>query len=436
MFKGKKVAILGLGLEGRDLAMYLLGENALITIFDEKAEGQIDFGLVPKKNISIKCGKNYLKGKLTTFDYIFRSPGVYRYLPEIIDAGKRGVKILSATKLFFERCPGRIIGVTGTKGKGTTATLIYETLKSAGKDVYLAGNIGSPLLELLPKLKKESWVILELSSFQLIDLSVSPHIAVVLNITQDHLDWHKSVNEYVEAKKNIVKFQKEGDFAVINEDYALPKSFSKETKCKIVFYSKSGLPEKYKSILLLKGEHNWENVAAATTVAKILDIKESIILRVLSTFKGLEHRLELVGEASGIKYYNDSFATGPQPASAALNSFLEPLTLILGGYDKGLNYKGLAKLAAKKNNLKNIILIGDLSDKLGKMLIDAGYKGNIVNMGKQSMLEIVKKACFLTPKGGVILLSPAAASFDMFHDYKERGKKFKAAFLQLNKNGQ
>lgn len=289
----KKIAILGCGLEGKDAEEYFKKQGGEITLLDRKFD------------------KNYLKD-LNHFNIVVRSPGVYRYLPELIEAKKSGVEISSAIKLFFEKCPAKIIGVTGTKGKGTTATLIYEILKKAGKDVYLAGNIGKPYLELLLKLNKESWVVMELSSFQLIDLNKSPQIAVVLNITSDHLDWHKNREEYIEAKKNIVSHQTASDWAVINEEYETSKNFSKETKGQVIFFSKNELEEKYKKNLLLRGEHNLENIAAAVAVAKILKIGDEDILGILSSFKGLEHRLELVGEKDGIKFYNDSFATGPQ----------------------------------------------------------------------------------------------------------------------------
>ena len=430
MFKGKKVAILGFGLEGKDLALYLLGQGADVSVFDKKNEADIDFAGLDKGKMTLICGENYLKEGLGGFDYVFRSPGVYRYKAEIIEAESRGVKVSSAIKLFFEKCPAKIVGVTGTKGKGTTSTLIYEILKEDGYDAYLAGNIGKPYLELLPKLKDESIVVLELSSFQLIDMDVSPHIGVVLNITQDHLDWHKDLEEYVDAKKNIVKFQKAEDFAVINSDYETPKSFAKEAKGKVIFFPKT-LARKYKDRLLLRGEHNLENVAAALTVSNILKIRMESIAKILSTFKGLEHRLELVGEKGGIKFYNDSFATGPQPTIAAIKSFFEPLTVILGGYDKGLDYRELIDVICNSKNVKNIILIGDLAQRFGKMFTSVKYEGNIVDMDKESMKKIVSKALSLTSKSGVVLLSPASASFDMFHDYKERGKKFKEAVADL-----
>ena len=410
-YSGKKVAILGYGLEGTDAEKFLKSAGASVTILDQKFDDK------------------YLEN-LERFDIIVRSPGVYRFLPEIVKAEKSGSKITSAVNLFFENCPAEIIGVTGTKGKGTTSTLIYEILKAAGFDVYLVGNIGKSYLELLPKLTKNSWVVMEMSSFQLIDMDVSPHIGVVLNITLDHMDWHKSVEEYKKAKKNIVLHQGSDDFAVINEEYDTPRSFAKDLKSKVVFFSKKTLDKDFRENLLLRGEHNLENIAAAVTVAGIIGIAKNIILDTVKSFKGLEHRLELVGEVDGRTFYNDSFATGPQPTIAAIRSFSEPETLILGGSDKGLDYRELRDEIEKRDNVKNLILIGQIGEKIGVEI-----KGkNIVDLGHTSMNRIIEVAFEITPKGGVIILSPAAASFDMFQNYKDRGMQFKEAVFKL-KNG-
>lgn len=426
-FNNKKVAVLGLGIEGHDAINFLLNCGAKVTLFDKKEEHDLDFSGVEKEKIEVVTGENYLTGGLTSFDYIVRSPGVYRYNSEIVDAEKAGVKVTSAIKIFFDKCPGKIIGVTGTKGKGTTSTLIYEILKAGKKDVFLSGNIGKPSLKLLPKLNKDSWVVLEMSSFQLIDMEVSPHISVVLNITEDHLDWHKNHEEYVNAKKNIVKYQTADDFAVINEEYETPKSFAENTNGHVEFFSKQKLEQKYKEKLLLRGEHNLENIVAAVSVAKIVGVSDEIILNIVRSFKGLEHRLELVKEVGGVTFYNDSFATGPQPTIAAINSFTEPETLILGGSDKGLDYRELGNIISRKVNVKNVILIGDTGFKIGSFISGK----NILNLGKTSMKEIVAKAAEVTEKGGVVILSPASASFDMFKNYKERGNQFKEAILDL-----
>ncbi|MEK7111985.1 MAG: UDP-N-acetylmuramoyl-L-alanine--D-glutamate ligase [Patescibacteria group bacterium] len=447
-----KVAILGFGLEGKDTLDYFLAKGASVSIFDKKKESDLDLENI-KSEVELFVGEKYDLKLLKNFDLVVRSPGVYRYLPGIIAAEKSGAKITSAIKIFFKECPGTIIGVTGTKGKGTTASLISEILKEGKKDVYLAGNIGIPYLSLLPKIKKRSTVVLELSSFQLIDMDVSPQIAVVLNITSDHLDWHKDLKEYVDSKKNIVKFQKKSDYAVINADYEIPKSFAKETKAKVIFFSKAiptngcfvggdeiilvrkdemvSLGKKHWP--LLRGEHNLENITAAISVASLLGIDEEIIKKVVFSFKGLEHRLELVDSVGGVSFYNDSFATGPQPTAAAVNSFEEPLALILGGYDKKLDYKELGEIISKKKNVVLVVLIGQVAEKIKIALKNAGFKGKISELGKSSMEKIVYEAFSNTPKGGVVLLSPAAASFDMFTSYKERGKKFKEAVIALEK---
>jgi UDP-N-acetylmuramoylalanine--D-glutamate ligase len=407
-FKDKNVAVLGYGLEGQDAEKFLKSQGAKITILDKKFD------------------QNYLN-ELSEFDIIVRSPGVYRFLPEIVKAEKNGVIVTSPIKIFFERCLGRIIGVTGTKGKGTTSTLIYEILKADKRDVYITGNIGKPYLELLPKFTKDSWIVMEMSSFQLIDLDISPHIAVVLNITLDHMDWHKNREEYVEAKRNIVSHQKPEDFAVINFDYDTPKSFVGSVKGKLIEFSKSTLESKFENDLLLRGVHNLENIAAAVAVGQILRIDDDTISGAVKSFKGLEHRLELVDTINGVTFYNDSFATGPQPTIAAINSFTEPETVILGGSDKGLDYRDLRLEIESRENVKNIILIGEIGEKIG-----GGIKNkNVVNLGKTSMVKIVRKAFKITPKGGVVILSPAAASFDMFKDYKERGLQFKKAVKDL-----
>lgn len=449
-FRDKKVAILGFGLEGKDLAIFLLKQKAKVTVFDCKKEKELDFTGVDINKIALISGENYLKNGLEHFDIVFRSPGVYRYLTEIVKAEKAGVEISSATKLFFDLCPGRIIGVTGTKGKGTTSTLIYKTLKESGREAFLAGNVGYPVMEILPKLNKNSRVILELSSFQLIDLFKSPHISVVLNITTDHLDWHKDRVEYVEAKTNIVRYQKNSDFAVINYDYKDSKKFQKLTEAKVYYFSRKkkvkGTYVKNRNIilntsnkelnlgnvdrLLLRGEHNWENICAAVSASYLAGSTLPEIKKVIFSFKGLEHRLELVSKVSTISFYNDSFSTNPQTTIAAINSFKEPSTIILGGFEKNLDYDEMARQICKRS-VVNVVLIGDIAKRIRESLTKWGFSGKIIDMGYDSMDKIVRKCYSISPKGGVVLLSPASSSFDMFPNYKERGYKFKAAVNKL-----
>jgi len=447
-FKGKNVAVLGWGINGVDAAKYLLSHSANVTVLDRNPNLKITE--VNKAKINFIKGVNYLRG-LKKYNYIFRAPAVYRYLPELVDAERSGVIVTSVLKLFCDLCPGKIIGVTGTKGKGTTSTLIYEILKNQGKDVYLAGNIGDPVLNLLPKLTKKSLVVLELSSFQLIDLTKSPHIGVVLNITLDHMDWHQGSTEYVRAKESIVSHQNTNNLAVINADYSSSKRFEKLTGAKKYYFSKNKivkgsyvnhgtiyLDTDGKKIeigrtgdLLLKGEHNWENVTAAICAASLAGAKPGSIKKTIYSFKGLEHRLELVRDVKGVKFYNDSFSTNPQTTIAAINSFSEPMSLILGGSDKGLEYNEMGMVIANKKNIENIILIGDITDIIYNALLKANCTKNIIKMGKPKMKQIVKKCLELTPKGGVVVLSPATASFDMFPNYKERGNQFKKEVNKL-----
>ena len=434
--RDKKAAVLGLGVEGKDLARFLVSRGALVTIFDQKNKNELDLEDIDVKRVRFVTGEKYLSGDFGQYDVIYRSPGVYRYKKELVRAEKSGVEISSALKLFMDLCPARVIGVTGTKGKGTTSTLIYEILKADGRDAYLVGNIGVPYLGILDKLNANSWVVMELSSFQLIDLTKSPHIGVVLNITKDHLDWHKALTEYIDAKKNIVRYQDGEDFAVINKDYKVSRSFGKDAGGDVVYFSGRDIlkifdPNKFK----LRGEHNWENIAAAASACKAVGISEKVIKRAVYAFGGLEHRLEFVVKHGGVSFYNDSFSTNPEPAIAAVKSFSEPITIILGGYDKGLDYGNLGLVISKKENVKNVVLIGDTADKIKKALLKAKYKGSLVELGKAGMREIVNVAFENTPKGGVVILSPASASFDMFADYKERGKKFKEEVKRLVRNG-
>lgn len=407
-YEGVKIAVIGYGIEGQDAEKFLKSKGANVTILDKKDN------------------ENYLDN-LDAYQLIVRSPGVYPFKKELVNARNNDIKIITPTQIFFEEFAGKIIGVTGTKGKGTTSTLIYEILNCAGFDVHLAGNIGKSPLELLPILTKDSFVILEMSSFQLIDLPYSPHISVVLNITSDHMDWHLNQDEYIDAKKNIVSHQTGSDWAVINDEYEVSKSFSNLTKANIVTFSKIKLDEKFKNGLILRGVHNHENIAAAVEVAKILKVNEDVIIKTVKNFKGLVHRLEFVRELNGIKFYNDSFATGPQPTIAAIKSFSEPETIVLGGSDKGLNYQELGDSVEMQENVKNVILIGQIREQIKKHIKNK----TVIDLGFASMKDIVKTANDVTEKGGVVILSPAAASFDMFKDYKDRGNQFKAEVNKL-----
>jgi UDP-N-acetylmuramoylalanine--D-glutamate ligase len=440
-FSNKKIAVLGLGIEGQDVSQYLLKKKAKITVFDQKTGQELGevYQQFKKKGIEFRLGEDYFDRGLVSFDFVFRSPAFRRLMPEILQAEKKGVVISSATKLFFALSPAKIIGVTGTKGKGTTATLIYRILKKSGKKVFLAGNIGQPMLALLPKLKKDSWVVLELSSFQLQDLTKSPHIAVVLFITSEHLDYHQDEEEYIQAKSNIVRHQKGSDLSVLNGDNFTSSSFASLTEAKVYYFSKqkkvNGAYVQNETFIFnrkligsvkklqLRGKHNWDNVCAAITASSLAGADLASIKKVVFSFSGLEHRLEKVKVLKGVSFYNDSFSTTPETAIAAIKAFEKPIILIAGGSEKGSDFTNLGQKIAQ-SSVKTLILIGQMATRIKKAVNKTGFKGEII-FRPGGMKEIVKAAFEKAKPKDVVLLSPACASFDMFANYKVRGKQFK-----------
>ena len=390
---------------------------------------------------------------LTDYDVIFRSPGVRRLTPELVDAEKNDVTITSQTKLFFDLCPCPIIGVTGTKGKGTTSTLTYNMLKEAGMDAYLGGNIGVPPLTFLDALQPSSIVVLELSSFQLQDLTKSPHIGVMLMVTSEHLDHHATVEEYIDAKRNLLRFQTSDDFAIVNRDYPASNESDILTDGKLFYVSreretnngcfalngkiivkKNDNDDEIIDIseIALPGRHNLENVCAAVMAARLANVSKKYIVEVLETFTGLPYRLELVSEINGVKYYNDSFSTTSETAIAAIEAFDRPKILILGGSSKGSDFTQLGKVIRESDSIKAIIGIGDewqtIKDETG--ISNQNSKVLLVE-GAQDMKTIVQAASKIAKSGDIVLLTPACASFDMFKDYKDRGEQFKKEVLGL-----
>ena len=482
-FKGKKIALLGFGVENIAVGKFFTQQMIDFQILDKAEVGQLSTEAqetIKTDNLKIITGADYLS-HLVDFDIVVRTPGIPYLAPEIQKAEKMGVEITSSTKLFFELCPAKIIGVTGTKGKGTTASLIYEivkrniqetgnnnqtnqkfqisnsekipgliTHKSNFENVYLAGNIGIPAFQIIEDVKPRDIVIFELSSFQSQDMKSSPNIAVIVNLDQDHLDYHKSLEEYRSAKYSILKYQNPDNFAIINWDYPELRKVAKFGKAKKYYFSSKeevdqgafvsekgevfltiGQKEKVCSEGKIKliGRHNLENIAAASIVGKILQIPIENISGTVKDFQGLPHRLELVREIDGIKIYNDSFSTNPIPTIAAIKSFSEPITLILGGSSKGADFSELAK-TIKSSSVKNILLIGVEGPKIRKILEEENTKINILNGGRD-IQEIAENAFKTTENGGVILFSPACASFDLFKNYKDRGEKFKRVVAGL-----
>lgn len=453
--KNKKVAIVGVGVEGLATAEYFLSHGIPFTLIDEKSyddlclvgpEWERILTKLSDAKVQMILGENITRLVVEQFDVIVRSPGIS--LRADFFADFKGA-MTSHTKLFFANCPSKIIGVTGTKGKGTTSSLIYEMLKKGGFDAYLGGNIGLAPLSFLDTLTTQSVVVLELSSFQLQDLQQSPHIAVMLMVTQEHLDafgnqnFHASIEEYREAKRNIVAWQGADDMAVLNTDYEGTRDSAKKTPARLAWVSRynevergcfvrnnevilrnNNQEEKVIDVadILLPGAHNLENVCAATMAAYFAGVGIADIAFVLQTFKGLEHRLELVREVEGVRYYDDSFSTVPETAIAAIQAFTVNEVLILGGSKKGSNFSELGEVIGKAHNIRAIIGIGVEWENIKQAIPNTS--ATIVE-GLTNMEAIVRTAAELAKPGDVVLLSPACASFDMFKNYKERGNQFK-----------
>jgi len=428
------ITILGFGREGKSVLKFLKKSpkyrRASIEILDKARN------------------KNYLKN-LSRFDLIFRSPGVPYQTSALFRARCDGVKFSSATILFFEamrnmvrRGSPQVIGITGSKGKGTTATLLYKILKTAKKDVYLVGNIGKSALDILPRLTKNSWVIFELSSFQLQDLPYSPHIAVVLDMFPEHLDHHKTLREYYGSKANIVRFQKPSDIAFYAKDNAVAVRTATKGRGKKIPMDTKSFSLFAPSELRMPGMHNFKNAVAAARVAQFLHISDHTIRKVAIAFRGNEHRLELVRSISSaskshsnvlknirMRFYNDSASTNPHTTIAAIQAFPDtPKILIMGGQDKGLDYRLVAQ-ALRNSGTKLVILVGENKKKIYRQLDVRSSKFDMIFV--RNLAEAVRVAYrfarLLTTRYSLlaIIFSPGAASFDMFQNYADRGTQFK-----------
>lgn len=423
----KKIALLGLGIDNKYLLSLLDKNNikAEITICDQRDKDELS---IPNlKNIAIK----YQLGikfniNLYKFDILFRSPGWPLFCPGIDEAKKHQKTIITnPLNLFFELCPTKnIIGITGTKGKGTTSSLIYSILKEADKDVFLGGNIGIAPLSFLEKIEKNSYVILELSSFQLEDILYSPHISIITNFYNEHLapadphnpNFHYSLNDYWKAKFNIAKHQNNNDYLIVNKQLTLRVNNEKPIS-RIKYFDISHIPSR------LIGAFNKENIAAAVQVAKILNIPSKIYRMAIKNFSNLEHRLKFVDKINGIEYYDNSFATTPESTILDLESFNKPIILIAGGADKGSNFEIFAQKI--KANVKYLILLpGGATPRIKKAVFSTGFKKQDVKEVK-TMLEAVQIAKDKAEKNNIVLLSTACASFGIFKNYKERGSLFK-----------
>lgn len=429
------VAIIGFAIEGVVSAQYFARKGNHVTICDADTTKAVP------ELYGKQLGPNYLDN-LERFDVIVRTAGMP---PERILAknAKVGPKITTAVNEFLRVCPtNNTIGITGTKGKGTTSTLTAKILQAAGHRVFLGGNIGCSPLEFIDQATADDWVVLELSSFQLCDVQHSTHVATCLMVVPEHLNWHADMADYVRAKSQLFMHQTGGDVAIFfaeNENstaianhssgqkipyYAPPGAYIKNTGVYIDGHELCQINE-----LKLLGKHNWQNVCAAVTTAWYAGVRDVPAIRsAIISFSGLEHRLELVRELDGVRYYDDSFGTTPETAIVALQAFAGQKVIILGGSDKGASFDELAA-AVQAHNVGRVILIGQQAAAIEKALKKAGF--DRYEMGGASMPQIVGAARAAARPGDVVLLSTACASFDMFTDYKDRARQFSAAVQSL-----
>lgn len=422
-----KIGIVGFGREGKNALEYWGQKAHEFFVYDKDESITLPQACTPR------LGNSYKELLITdsdNLDLIVRSPGIPLW--DIVDTLK--APITTITKEFFDLCPCPIIGVTGTKGKGTTSTLMYEILKKEGKDVYLVGNIGTPALSILPKLTKDSVVVYELSSFQLYDLHKSPHIAVCLLVTEDHLDWHKDKDQYEMSKGSIFKYQKENDIAVWYTENKVSKQLSELSKASSrIPYGDKGIAKVIDGYFVygnekicptsdtkLPGVHNEQNICAAIAATWGLASKESII-DVIKTWTGLPYHIETVGTHRGITFINDSFSTNPTATEVAIASMAQPTTLLIGGVDRGLHLEPFATAIKKSTHISHVICFGQERERIKEILLNNNIPCVTI---EGSLLDVFCEALTQTKEGENILFSPGAPSFDMFTNYEERGRAF------------
>ena len=438
--KDKKIAVLGLGVSNRPLVQLLLSYGCQVIGCDRTPREELDSDVLAleQQGCELHLGDCYLEG--VEADVVFRTPGMHPGNPAIEALRAKGAEITSEMEVFFEVCPCTVLAVTGSDGKTTTTTLISEMLKAEWKKVWLGGNIGTPLLNLVPQMSETDYAVVELSSFQLMDMRRSPHIAVITNLSPNHLDVHKDMDEYVEAKKNIYRFQTEEDILIINGDNALTsvctgpgetRSFARLGKGNICIKDgaifRNGAEVLNTKDILLPGVHNIENYMAAIAAVEGL-VSDETVRKVATSFGGVEHRIELVRVKDGVRYYNDSIASSPSRTIAGLRSFHEKVILIAGGYDKQIPYDVLGPEICA--HVKLLVLGGATGPKIRQAVENCtGEKPQILEC--TDFAAAVQAAADAAQDGDVVLMSPASAAFDQFKNFMVRGEFFKKMIMEL-----
>ena len=438
--RGKKIAVLGLGVSNRPLVRLLLEFGCDVTGCDRTPREKLDAEVLELEGLGcrLRLGDTYLDG--VEADVLFRTPGMHPGNPAIRALAAKGAKVTSEMEVFFEVCPCKRIAVTGSDGKTTTTTLISEMLKASGKTVWLGGNIGTPLLPLVRQMKEDDFAVVELSSFQLMDMTRSPEIAVVTNLAPNHLDVHKDMEEYVDAKKNIFKYQTAADRLILNADNAITAAFTGNGETS--FFSRRGdahvclkgtaITRGGESVLevgdiLIPGVHNIENYMAAIAAVEGL-VPDDVIRRVAATFGGVEHRIELVRIKDGVKFYNDSIASSPSRTIAGLRSFSEKVILIAGGYDKHIPYDVLGPEIC--THVKKLFLGGATGPQIRAAVENCRLEQpEIVDCG--DFESAVRAAAAAAEPGDIVLMSPASAAFDQFKNFMVRGEFYKKLVREL-----
>lgn len=439
--KGKNITVIGIGISNLPLIKYLTQLGANVTACDRRSREDLGDNAVELEALGVKLnlGDKYLDS--LTGDIIFKTPGMRFDVPQLLAAKEKGSVVTSEMEVFFDLCPAHIIAVTGSDGKTTTTTLIHKMMTRAGYKTWLGGNIGNPLLTETEQMKETDWVILELSSFQLHTMRKSPEIAIITNISPNHLDMHKDYQEYIDAKKNIMLYQKEGNVLVVNADNEVTAKIGREARGAVRYFSRKSKADVYLDGDIIKrgnvevlnindikipGMHNVENyMTAIAAVSGLCD--DEIVRDIAKTFGGVEHRIELVRILDGVRYYNSSIDSSPNRTINTLRVFPNKVILIAGGKDKGIPYDDLGPALAAY--VKSLILIGATSDKIEQSLNDeinrTGKGKNIDVIHAKSYEDAVATARRLAKKDDVVLLSPASTSFDMFRNFEERGNLFK-----------
>ena len=443
--QGKRIIVLGLGVSNRPLVKLMLRYGCTVIGCDRTPREKLDAEVLELEKLGCELclGDTYLEN--LTGDVVFRTPGMHPANPALESLRASGAKVTSEMDVFFSLCPCKTIAVTGSDGKTTTTTLISEMLKAAGKTVWLGGNIGTPLLPLLDEMQPEDFAVVELSSFQLMDMTHSSHIALVTNLAPNHLDMHKDMDEYVDAKKNIFAFQGAGDKLILNLDNGITNTFTGPGKTR--WFSRLGQTDngicldgdyitrdgvKVLNIhdIVIPGVHNMENYMAASLAVEGL-VDDETIRDVAKTFGGVEHRIELVRIKDGVKFYNDSIASSPSRTIAGLKSFSEKVCLIAGGYDKHIPYDVLGPYICK--HTKRVYLNGATGPQIRAAVENCSdyTPGNPQLIDCADFTDAVSKAATDAKPGDIVLMSPASAAFDQFKNFMVRGNYFKTLVKEL-----